>query len=35
MLILRDPANSLELPEAFVVETQFRGSDNTALYTDE
>jgi arylsulfatase A-like enzyme len=35
MPLLRDPANSVELPEAFVVETQFRGSDKTALYTDE
>jgi hypothetical protein len=35
MLILRDPANSLELPEAFVVETFFNDTATTEIYTDE
>jgi arylsulfatase A-like enzyme len=35
MPLLRDPASAVELPGAFVVETQFRSNNKTALYTDE
>ncbi len=35
MGLLRDEPTPVALPERFVVETHFRGSDKTAVYTDE
>ena len=33
--LLHDPAGSVELPERFAVETEFRGSKKSAIYSTE
>jgi len=35
MPLIRDPDSEVELPEFFVVETQFRGVDKVGVYADE